>query len=64
MNAFAKTSLLVIATIFTGTGATLLAGTDKLWGAIFLIIAVGIISLRGWLEKKGVITNDKVEEPK
>lgn len=48
-----KTSLLIIATIFTGIGASILA-TDMVNGSILLFIAVGILVLRGWLKQKGI----------
>jgi len=48
-----KTSLLVIATIFTGVGAATLS-TNIVNGSILLLIAVGILVLRGWLKQKGI----------
>ena len=49
---FTKTSLLIIATIFTGIGAAILQ-TDITRGSIMLVIAVGVLVLRGYLKKKG-----------
>ena len=54
MSELSKTSLLVIASIFTSVGGALLAGEDKVWGAILLLGAVGVLILRGFLKKKGV----------
>jgi len=53
MNELTKTSLLVIATIFTGTGASILQ-SNVITGSILLLIAVGILILRGWLKQKGI----------
>lgn len=50
---FSKTSLLIIATIFTAIGAAKL-NTDPVVGSILLLIAVGILVLRGWLKHKGI----------
>lgn len=54
MGELTKTSLLVIATIFTGVGGALLASADKIWGIVSLLLAVGILVLRGFLKKKGI----------
>lgn len=48
-----KTSLLIIATIFTGFGASILK-TDIVNGIILLLIAVGVLVLRGYLKQKGI----------
>jgi len=50
---FTKTSLLVIATIFTGAGAGMLS-TNVVTGSALLLIAVGVLVLRGWLKQKGI----------
>jgi len=54
MSELSKTSLLIIASILTSVGGALLAGADKVWGAILLLGAVGILILRGFLKKKGI----------
>jgi len=48
-----KTSLLVIATIFTGVGSATLS-TNIVNGSILLLIAAGVLILRGWLKQKGI----------
>ena len=48
-----KTSLLVIATTFTGVGAATLA-TNIVSGSILLLIAVAVLVLRGYLKHKGI----------
>jgi len=48
-----KTSLLVIATVFTGVGAGMLSA-DVVTGSVLLLIAVGVLVLRGWLKQKGI----------
>ena len=53
MNEITKTSLLVIATIFTGVGGGMLAA-DFPKGVWCLLIAVGILVLRGYLKQKGI----------
>jgi len=52
MNELTKTSLLIIASIFTAAGAAVLT-TDIVKGCILLLIASGVLVLRGWLKKKG-----------
>lgn len=56
-----KTSLLIIATIFTGIGAAILQ-TDMIKGTIMLLAAVGILALRGYLKKKGYDIEKKKED--
>lgn len=51
-----KTSLLIVATIFTGFGASILAN-DIVNGSILLLMAVGVLVLRGWLKQKGIEVN-------
>lgn len=51
-----KTSLLIVATIFTGVGAAMLP-TNMVNGSILLLIAVGVLVLRGWLKHKGIEVN-------
>ena len=53
-----KTSLLVISAIFTATGSALLL-QNPIVGSILLLIAVGVLVLRGWLKKKGIATVEK-----
>jgi len=53
MSEITKTSLLIIASIFTGVGGGMLR-TDTIKGSILLLIAVGILTLRGWLKQKGI----------
>ena len=53
-NETAKTSLLIIANIFTAIGAGMLS-VNILTGSILLLIAVGILALRGYLKKKNII---------
>ena len=54
-----KTSLLVIATIYTGVGAGMLSA-NVVTGSILLLIAVGVLVLRGWLKQKGIeVKNDQ-----
>ncbi len=48
-----KTSLLVIATIFTGVGGATLPN-EPVTGSILLLIAAGILVLRGYLKQKGI----------
>jgi len=47
-----KTSLLVVATVFTATGASVLAD-DIVTGSILLFVAIAVLILRGYLKKKG-----------
>lgn len=54
MNELAKTSFLIIATIFTAAGAALLP-TKIIAGTFLLLVAVIILALRGYLKKKGLI---------
>jgi high-affinity Fe2+/Pb2+ permease len=56
MNELTKTSLLVIATIFTGAGSSILQ-SNVITGSALLLIAVGILILRGWLKQKGINGN-------
>ena len=58
---YIKTSLLVIASIFTGVGGATLTA-KPITGSILLLIAVGILVLRGWLKAKGIEV--KEAEPK
>ena len=51
-NEITKTSLLIVSTIFTGVGAATLQ-TDIIKGSVMLLIAVGVLVLRGYLKKKG-----------
>jgi hypothetical protein len=51
---FNKTSLIIIATIFTGFGGATLS-TNTWVGIVSLLIAAGILVLRGWLEGKGIV---------
>ncbi len=52
---YIKTSLLVVASIFTGFGGSYLAIPDNFYkGVICLLIAVGILALRGYLKKHGM----------
>jgi len=53
MSEIEKTSLLVIATIFTGVGASTIQSNPTL-GIVFLVLAVGILILRGWLKSIGI----------
>ena len=48
-----KTSLLIVASICTAAGAADLT-TDVIKGSILLLIAVGVLVLRGWLKQKGI----------
>jgi hypothetical protein len=50
---FAKESLLYIAMVFVTTGATILAGKEYVAGALFLLLAAGLIIVRAILKKKG-----------
>ena len=50
-----KTSLLVIATIFTAVGAATLPA-NILHGSILLLAAVLVLTLRGYLKQKGIDT--------
>ena len=52
-----KTSFLVIATVFSTIGAVVLASGDYLVGSILLLLAVGTLTLRGYLKQKGIIKN-------
>ena len=52
MSELQKTSLLIIATIFTATGASVLSENVG-QGIILLLLAVATLILRGWLKKKG-----------
>ena len=45
MTEITKTSLLIIATIFTGAGATLLL-ENPIMGCILLLLAIGTLVLR------------------
>lgn len=58
---FTKTSLLVIATIFTGAGASVLT-TDIVKGCVLLFIAIGVLILRGVLKHKGIVVNGREED--
>lgn len=54
-----KTSLLIVASIFTGVGGATLSA-NPITGSILLLIAVGILVLRGWLKQKGIeVKNDQ-----
>lgn len=53
MTEVTKTSLLVIASIFTAGGAAVLT-TDITKGSILLLIGVAVLVLRGWLKQKGI----------
>jgi len=53
-NEVVKTSLLIIANIFTGFGAGMLAN-NILVGSILLLIAAGVLVIRGILKKKNLI---------
>ena len=53
-NETAKTSLLIIASIFTAVGGGML-GVNILTGSVLLLIAVGVLVLRGYLKKKQII---------
>jgi len=53
-NETAKTSLLIIASTFTAIGAGMLS-VNILTGSILLLIAVGILTLRGYLKGKNII---------
>lgn len=48
-----KTSLLIIATIFTGAGASALSA-NIINGSVLLLMAVGVLVLRGWLKQQGI----------
>jgi len=50
-----ETSLFIIAIIFTGVGGATLVN-NPLTGSILLLIAVGILVLKGWLKSKGIET--------
>ena len=50
-----KTSLLVIASIFTAGGAAVLTA-DVVKGSILLLVGVAVLVLRGWLKQKGINT--------
>lgn len=52
-----KTSLLIVATIFTGVGAAMLP-VNIVNGSVLLLIAVGVLVLRGWLKQKGIDTRN------
>lgn len=47
-----KTSLLIVSSVFTAAGAAILT-VDIVKGSILLLIAVGVLVLRGYLKKKG-----------
>ena len=57
MTEFGKTSLLIVATIFSSTGASVLA-TDPTKGSILLLIGVGVLVLRGFLKARGIETQE------
>jgi len=57
MTEFGKTSLLIIASIFTGVGGAKLA-TDPVTGSILLLVAAGVLVVRGYLKYKGVIESN------
>lgn len=60
-----KTSLLGISAIFVGVGGAMLT-TNIIAGSVLLLIAVGILVLRGWLKKKGIEVleiKDEAEAP-
>lgn len=48
-----KTSLLIIASIFTATGGALLP-TDGVKGSILLLLGVAVLVIRGYLKQKGI----------
>lgn len=54
MNETAKTSLLIIATIFTGVGAAEMT-KDVVAGTILLLLAAGVLILRGFLKANKLI---------
>jgi len=54
MTGITKTSLSIIALIFTGGGAAILLD-NPIVGSIFLILAMGTLVLQGWLEQKGIV---------
>ena len=56
MNETTKTSLLIVATVFTAAGASMIS-TDVVRGSILLLLAVGTLVFRGWLKQKGIIKN-------
>jgi len=56
-----KTSLLVIATIFTGFGAAAFQ-TSIVNGSVLLLIAVGVLVLRGYLKQQGIIRDQESKE--
>ena len=53
MTEITKTSLSIIALIFTGGGAAILL-ENPIVGSILLLLAVGTLALRGWLKQKGI----------
>ena len=59
MEETTKTSLLIISAMFTATGSALLF-ENPIVGTILLLIAVGVLVLRGWLKKKGIATAEKI----
>jgi len=58
MTEVTKTSLSIIATIFTGAGAALLL-RNPIVGSILLLIAVGVLALRGWLKSRGIEVKER-----
>ena len=54
MNEPAKTSLLIIAGIFTAVGAAQLV-TDLVGGSVLLLIGAGVLIVRGVLKAKRII---------
>ena len=57
-----KTSLLIVATVFTAAGAAVLA-EDIVTGSILLFISIGVLILRGYLKKKGYDTETAAKRP-
>lgn len=53
-NETAKTSFLIIAQIFTAIGAGMLS-SNILVGTVLLLIAAGVLAVRGILKKKNII---------
>lgn len=58
MSETQKTSLLIIATVFSASGAALLI-TDFYKGILLLLLAVGTLVLRGWLKQKGIAVKNQ-----
>ena len=54
-----KTSLLIVASIFVGVGGAYLAVPDNFYKGVFcLVIAVGILALRGYLKKHDIAARE------